>query len=663
MIKPIKLLILLLSTSSIAQATPPTTQAELGRRSVDLMTVDGLQFKDLNRNGRLDPYEDWRLPIDQRIENLLGQLTVEEKAGLMMHGTAPPDKPFPQAAQGYDLSTARKLIVEQHVNSFITRLALAAGTLAEQNNALQAIAEASRLGIPNTISTDPRNHSTATLGAGVAASGFSTWPEPLGLAATRDVGLVRQFGDMARQEYRAVGIHMALSPQADLYTEPRWARGNGTFGEDVELVGDMVRAYVEGFQHGDQGVAADGVVAIVKHWVGYGAARDGFDGHNYYGRFSKLDAAALQLHIKPFLGAFAAKAGGVMPTYNILEGVQLNGKPIEQVGAAYSRELLTDLLRGTYGYDGMVLSDFAVTEDCAAACMTGSPPQAVSDLAMPWGVEQLSRVQRYAKGVNAGIDQFGGVSDSSALLSAVRAGELKEARLDQSVRRILKLKFQLGLFENPYVDAARAGTIVNSAAFQAAANQAQRRSLVLLENRQAILPLKANTKVYLEGLDRVTAQRYGLTAVDDPASADVAIIRLAAPFEILHPHHFFGSRQHEGDLDFKPGNAAYDKFTALSARLPTIVSVYLDRPAVLTGVRDKAAALIGDFGTSTEVLLAIITGQARPQGKLPFELPSSMDAVEAQSPALPHDSLAPLYPIGYGRNGFSDSDTSLEKVQ
>lgn len=647
---PIKLLILLLCASGLAHSAPPAIQPELGHRSIQLITVDGLQFKDLNRNGRLDPYEDWRLPIEQRIENLLGQLTLEEKAGLMVHGAAPPDKPFGQVALGYDLPSAKKLILDQHVNSFITRLALAARPFAEQNNALQAIAETGRLGIPNTVSTDPRNHSTATLGAGIVSNGFSTWPEPLGLAATRDAGLVRQFGDIVRQEYRAVGINMALSPQADLFTEPRWARGNGTFGEDAELASAMVRAYVEGLQHGSQGVTTDGVLAIVKHFVAYGAARDGFDGHNYYGRFSKVDDAGLQLHIKPFEGAFAAKVGGVMPTYNILEGARVNGKLIEQVGAGFSSELLTDLLRGKFRYDGMVLSDFGITEDCNAACMTGNSEQTLRDFGTPWGVEKLTRMQRYAKAVNAGIDQIGGVNDSTPLIDAVRAGELTETRLDQSVRRILKIKFQLGLFENPYADPARAGTIANSTAFQAAADQAHRRSFVLLENHHAILPLKAKTKVYLEGVDRATAEHYGLIAVDDPAAADVAIIKLAAPFEKLHPNYFFGSRHHEGNLVFKPGEIGYDKLNALSARLPTIVSVYLDRPAILTGIRDKAAAIIGEFGANTDALMAILTGQASPDGKLPFELPSSMSAVEAQSPALPHDSVAPLYPISYGRN-------------
>ncbi len=642
------LTLLICTTGFVTSTANAANQPELGRRSTQLLTVDGLQFKDLNQNGRLDPYEDWRLPIDQRVENLVTQLTLEEKAGLMMHGTAPADGLLGQSARGYDLLKAKEFIIEQRVNSFITRLALAPALFAEQNNALQTIAESSRLGIPITISSDPRNYAESIVGAGNAAAGFSIWPEPLGMAASGDAGIARQFGDMARQEYRAVGIHMALSPQADLFTEPRWTRGNGTFGDDPDLAGAMVRAYVEGFQHGDKGVTTDGVVTIVKHWVGYGASRDGFDGHNYYGRFSKLDEATLKLHIKPFEGAFAAKVGGVMPTYNILEGAQVNGKQIEQIGAGFSHELLTDLLRGKYAYDGLILSDWSISQDCNTACQTGNPPQLPKDIGMSWGVEKLSRVERFAKGINAGLDQFGGVSDSQAVLDAVKAGLIAESRLDQSARHILKIKFQLGLFENPYVDPADASAIVNARAFQLAAENAQHRSVVLLENHHSILPLKSKTKVYLDGIDRMTAEQYGLVVVDRPELAKVAIIKVAAPFEKLHPNHFFGSRQHEGDLAFKEGEAGYDKIAALSKRLPTIVLVYLDRPAILTEIKDKVAAIIGDFGANTTTLMAIVTGQVHPTGKLPFELPSSMSAVEAQSPALPHDSAQPLYPFGYG---------------
>ena len=626
-----------------------------------VLQQDGLRFKDLNRNGTLDAYEDWRLSPERRARDLVARMTLEEKAGTMMHGTARTYGPRSEAGIGgaYDTAANRALIDSIHVTSMITRLSGDPASLAAQDNALQAIAERGRLGIPITISTDPRHHFQYVFGATGHPSGFSQWPEPLGLAAVGDTALVRRFGDIARREYRAVGIHMALSPQADLATEPRWSRISGTFGEDAALAGRLVRAYVAGFQHGTAGVDSVGVVTVVKHWVGYGAARDGFDSHNYYGRFATLAGNTLEIHVRPFLGAFAAHAGGVMPTYSILEGTGAtwDGRPIEAVGAGFSRQLLTDMLRDHYGFHGVIVSDWAITWDCAERCRNGAPPgerPSFADLGMPWGVEQLAMRARFVKAVQAGVDQFGGTERADLLVEAVRRGELSEARLDSSVVRILTQKFALGLFEHPYVDVRAASGVVGNDAFQAAALDAQHRALVLLENKGRILPLKAPRgrplRVYLHGVAPEAATREGWTVVTEPAQADVAIVRLNAPFERLHPQYFFGAIQHEGSLAFKDGDPDYDAFTRASAAVPTIVTVYLDRPAILTPLRDQARALIANFGVSDEALVDVLTGRAKPEGRLPFELPSSMAEVEAQRSDVPHDTHHPLYRIGFGRD-------------
>src|SRR5262245_26928685 len=333
-------------------------QPRLGGRDVPTIERDGLRFKDLNRNGTLDPYEDWRLTPEERTRDLVGRMTLEEKAGTMMHGTARGAGPMAMAGVGasYDATANRALIDSAKVTSMITRLRGDPAALATQNNALQEIAERTRLGVPITISTDPRHHFQYVLGASESEGGFSQWPETLGLAALGDTALVRRFGDIARQEDRAVGIHMALSPQADLATEPRWSRINGTFGEDADLAGRMVRAYVEGFQHGTRGADTGGVQTVVKHWVGYGAAKEGLDSHNYYGRFASFPGRNFEYHVRPFLPAFAANVAGVMPTYSILEGATWDGKPIEPVGAGFNRQLLTDMLRRRYGFRGIVLT-------------------------------------------------------------------------------------------------------------------------------------------------------------------------------------------------------------------------------------------------------------------------------------------------------------------
>ena len=235
-------------------------------------------WRDLNHNGRLDPYEDKHVPIDQRVEDLLARMTLPEKAGLMLHGTLPtPGSSIGFAGQAYDQAATTRLMRDRQISSFITRLVVPPAQLAAQNNAIQKLAEAGRLGIPATISTDPRHHFQATLGASTTGGGFSLWPDMLGFAALNDPAVMRRFGDIARAEYRAVGIHMALSPQADLATEPRWARFSATFGSDPDTVSRLAGAYVEGFQQGTEGVTAQGVATVVKHWVGYGAQPEGFD--------------------------------------------------------------------------------------------------------------------------------------------------------------------------------------------------------------------------------------------------------------------------------------------------------------------------------------------------------------------------------------------------
>lgn len=625
------------------------SQASLGYREAKLIDVDGVQFKDLNRDGKLNPYEDWRLSAAQRAADLVSRMTLEEKAGVMMHGSAPTAGSAIGAGSEYDLASAKKMIADEHVNSLITRLSGDdPSRMAEENNKLQQIAEDTRLGIPLTISTDPRNAFQYLAGASVSAGKFSQWPETLGIAAIGDEALARSYAEVVRQEYRAVGITEALSPQADLSTEPRWARINGTFGEDAALTKRMVRGYITGMQNGGNGLNGQSVAAIVKHWVGYGAAEHGWDSHNAYGKYALFTGDHLAQHVEPFTGAFEAHVAGVMPTYSILKGASWQGKAIEPVAAGFNHFLLTDLLRGQYGFNGVILSDWLITSDCRDDCVHGSKPgEDPVPRGMPWGVEKLTVDQRFIKAVQAGVDQFGGVTDSAVLVKAVKEGKLTESRLDESVRRILTQKFQLGLFEQPYVDAKAAGEVVGKPASQQEANQAQARSLVLLQNR-GVLPLRKGGKVWLHNVDKQAAQRAGLVVVDDPAKADVALIRTVAPFEQPHRNYFFGRRHHEGSLAFKADNADYQTIVRVSAVAPTVVTVYLDRPAILTNVADKTQALVANFGVSDDVLLAKLTSGDAFSGKLPFELPSSMAAVLKQRSDLPHDSQKPLFPLGFG---------------
>lgn len=618
-------------------------------KSKAILKVQGLQFRDADGDGALSPFEDWRLPPSARAADLVGRMTAEEKVGTLVHSTMPGLGGMLGRANNYDFDQLRALIEDKKVTSFITRLGIAPAAFAEQNNRAQALAEASRLGIPLTISTDPRNHFQYVLGAGESAQGTTQWPEALGFAALGDLERMKQFGAIARREYRAVGMHMALSPQLDLLTEPRWPRGVASFGSDARVVSDMGRAYVEGFQGGKTALSRDGVLTVAKHWVGYGAQPEGFDGHNFYGRFAE-PGAAFDQHVDGFRGALEAGTGGIMPAYPIVRNVTVNGQPVEQVGPGFSKLLLTNLLRGEFGFKGLILSDWAITLNCSERCVapTAEQPQRPQDIGTSWGVENLSVKERYVLGLQAGIDQFGGTDDVGPLLEALRSGTVEAGRVDESVMRILEPKFVMGLFENPYVDPAMAGQIVGAAQDVALAELTQREAQVLLKNDHGALPFKRGAKVWLFGMDPEAAQSAGLVVVDKVEQADFAIIRAESPSEMLHPHHFFGSRQKEGRLDFRDGDPAYDALKAASAKVPTVLAIFLDRPAVLTNVNDKAAVILANFGASDAAVLDVLLGRANARGKLPLQLPRSMDQVVAQHPGLPDDIADPLFPRGAG---------------
>ncbi|WP_279473795.1 glycoside hydrolase family 3 protein [Aeromonas caviae] len=477
---------LLLAGCNDNDSTPKPEQPVLGHRTVTLIEQDGLQFKDLDGSGTLTPYEDWRLGAAERARDLVGRLTLAQKAGLMMHGTLVLD-----GAGRVNLAAMDKMLREDGVNTFITRMAGDPAAIAADNNTLQALLEGVGFGIPMTVSTDPRNHFTHDPNAtSIGAGAFSQWPETLGLAAIGDAALVQRFGDIARQEYRAVGIHEALSPQADLATEPRWGRINGTFGEDNLLAKSLVKAYIEGFQQGSEGIGKESVVTVVKHFAGAGPQKDGLDAHNPWGKEQIYPGGQFAYHLVPFEGAFEARVAAVMPYYAMPLGLTQDGQPVEEVGFGFNRQIITDLLRGHFKFDGVVLSDWGIVNDCDSRCEQGLTQDEVNagvspwtvPFGMSWGVEKLTKAERYAKAIDAGVDQFGGVEDPAPLLAAVQSGLVTEAAITRSAERILEQKFALGLFENPYVDTQAAVALVGKAEFQQEAQAAQAASHVLLKN-------------------------------------------------------------------------------------------------------------------------------------------------------------------------------------
>jgi len=632
------------------------TQPALTYYNIPLLTVGSFQFKDMNHDGVLNPYEDWRLSNKIRARDLVYKMTLAEKAGAMMHASAP----SPQSVLGrgpvYDLKRIAKMIQNDHINAMITRLDGDDPTrFANQNNEIQKLTEQTRLGIPVTISTDPRNayhyYSAHDDIDSAAAGKFSKWPESPGFGAINDPKLTRQYANVLRQEYRAVGITEALSPQADVASEPRWARINGTFGEDPKIIHDMVESYVDGMQNGRNGLNSKSVITVVKHWVGYGAAKNGWDSHNVYGRYADFTDNNVDTHIYPFKGAFNANVASIMPTYSILQGVKADGKNIEQVGAGFSHYLLTDLLQNKYHFNGVVLSDWLITSDCNASCQQGAPKGhegRPEDLGMSWGVEKLSQEQRFVKAIKAGVDQFGGVADPKPIIHAVTTRQLPQQDVDNAVIKIMEQKFATGLFESPFVDVSIANNSLGTPENQALADNAQARSLVLLKNEHHQIPLVSGTKVYLYNINPQSAKAAGLTVVNTPEQAEVAILRIETPFSHPHPNFFFGVRQHEGPLTFDENNPDYQMVKKISQKVPTIINIYLDRPAIMSQFQKNSSTIIANFGANDQVILNAITGKYPITGHLPFELPRSMATVNEQHSDLPHDSQNPLYPIGFG---------------
>lgn len=314
-------------------------QPEIGSREKPLLSVDGLRFRDLNADGALSQFEDWRLADAVRTGDLVARMTTAEKAGTLLDATMPGRVGELGRGSGFDLDELTDMVRNRHITSFITRLGSPPSELAEANNAAQELAEAARIAIPLTISTDPRNHYQYVLGASESATGTTQWPELLGFAALGTETRVRDFADIARKEYRAVGIHMAISPQLDLVTEPRWPRGAGTFGSDAELASRLGGAYIAGMQGGESGLAPNGVIAVAKHWVGYGAQPEGFDGHNFFGQFARPEDTFDQ-HVEAFGGALDVRVAGIMPACPILLDTMVDGEPADGSSPGYSPQLL-----------------------------------------------------------------------------------------------------------------------------------------------------------------------------------------------------------------------------------------------------------------------------------------------------------------------------------
>jgi len=583
-----------------------------GNSGVKLIIDGGFAFKDLNKNGKLDKYEDWRLPFDVRARDLASKLSVEQIAGLMLYSR---HQPVPAGARGpfagtyngkvfaesgakvSDLSDQQKeFLTKDNLRHVLVTSVQSPEIAAIWNNNIQALTESIGSGIPANNSSDPRHGTVANAEFNAGAGGsISMWPGSLGLAATFDPAIVKNFGHIAATEYRSLGIATALSPQIDISTDPRWNRTSGTFGEDPQLATDMARAYIDGFQTSsgdkeiDGGWGYNSVNAMVKHWPGGGSGEAGRDAHYGFGKFAVYPGNNFEQHFIPFTkGAFklsgkTGMASAVMPYYTI--SYNQDKKNNENVANNYNSYIITDLLRKKYNYDGVVCTDWLVTGDETAVdvFITGKP----------WGVDNLTIAERHYKVLMAGVDQFGGNNDAGPVIEAYNMGvkqhgeKFMRARFEVSAVRLLKNIFRTGLFENPYVDPEMAKNTVGKAEFMKSGYDAQLKSMVLLKNKNNALPLQKNKTVYVPkkftpagrnflGLETPEKFDYPVNmsmvkkyfnVTDNPDEADYALVFIS------NPNSGLGYDKEDvkaGGNGYLPISLQYGEYTATDARDPSI---------------------------------------------------------------------------------------------
>jgi beta-glucosidase len=707
---------------------------------IKILTVDRLAFKDLNKNGKLDAYEDWRLPVDERAKDLAAKLSVEQIAGLMLysgHQAIPSaaggrfsgtynGKPFPESgAIASDLSDQqKKFLTDDNLRHVLITSVQSPAIAAQWNNNAQALVEGIGFGIPANNSSDPRHGSDSYAEFNAGAGGkISMWPGSLGIAASFDPKLMKQFGEVAAAEYRALGIATALSPQIDLGTEPRWSRFDGTMGENPNLTVDMARAYVDGFQTSTGEAAITGgwgyksVNAMVKHWPGGGPEEGGRDGHFGYGAYAVYPGHNLKDHLKPFTeGAFKLEGGtsmasAVMPYYTISYNQDTVNR--ENVGNSYNKYLITDLLRGKYGYDGVVCTDWMITKDVMAIDQFQGKC---------WGVEKMTEAERHFKAIEAGVDQFGGNNEIAPVLEAYKMGVAKHdsafmrKRFEQSAVRLLRNIFRVGLFEKPYLNVAETEKTVGSPEFMKAGYNAQLRSIVMLKNQQKTLPLKKQLKVYIPkkfipggrnwfgvetpeswkaAVNPLVAQKY-FQVVEKPEEADFALVCIDSPKSGVgysqddvkkkgngyvpislqyglykadfaretsiaggSPFEDFTNRSYKGKTivasNIQDMKTVTETKTKMGAK-PVIVVVKVSNPMIFSEIEKSASAILIHMGVQDQAIMDILTGAVEPSALLPFQMPVDMKTVEEQSEDVPLDmkcfvdSEGNTYDFAFGLN-------------
>lgn len=626
--------VLLFAHSSIGFA-----QSKVDSRVKPLIEQDGLIFKDLNGNGKLDPYEDWRLSAEERAGDLLSQMTLIEKIAQMQHPT------FVPKADGSAPAFLERWMKESNVGLVLVRDLPSAKAAAMTMNQIQEWSEASRLGIPVVVSMDSV-HGLSYVNGGLVH------PHNLGLAATRNTELVRQLSEAGRLEHLAIGVRMTLSPEADIATEPRWGRVMETFGEDPELVSEMVVAQVEAYQAGKE-LGPDSVMACVKHFPGAGPQMEGIDMAPIVSSMETLE-----IHLKPFVAAIESGVGSVMPYYSI-------PLALDMMAALGSEKTLQDLLRNELGFDGIIQTDWG----------------------MIWGIQQSSSFVGYeistqeaiVIGVGqAKVDAIGGESMRliDQIADLVGEGRIAEDSIEASTRRILEAKFKMGIFENPYVDPTFAEKFVGNSHHRELSLEAARQSMTLLKN-DGLLPLKPSGQILVAGaragdMDSLTG---GWTSKQDGVTIVEAIRRRVGStgnvvYEAENLERAIALAKESKVAVMVVGEPSYmhsppwgaDRLDLTSSQsemlealkktgIPIVVVVMMGRPYILSWCAENTGAILSAYYPGSMGGIAIaetLFGDNNPHGKLPVQLPRSMSQVLMQRSDLPFDIEDPLYDYGHG---------------
>lgn len=412
------------------------------------------------------PYKNSALSVEKRTADLLSRMTLEEKVGQLLcplgwemyeiqENEVIPSEKFKQLIKE---RSAGMLWATYRADPW-TKKTLANGLnpalAAKAGNALQKyVIENTRLGIPLFLAEEaPHGH---------MAIGATVFPTGIGMAATWSPRLIHEVGEVIGKEIRLQGGHISYGPVLDLTRDPRWSRVEETFGEDPVLTGVIGKAMVEGLGSGNLSQPYS-TLATLKHFLAYGISESGQNGNPSFVGIRELH----ENFLPPFRQAIDAGALSVMTSYNSMDGVPCTA----------NRYLLTELLRNEWKFKGFVVSDLYSIEGIHQSHFVASTMQEAAVLALSAGVD-----------VDLGGDAYMNIVD------AMNEGQITKEVLDEAVGRVLRLKFEMGLFENPYVDSQKAGSEVRNKEHITLARKVARTSITLLKNERSLLPLKKNIR-------------------------------------------------------------------------------------------------------------------------------------------------------------------------